>query len=470
MMTITNQYLNYSIMKKSHIIFYLAAVALLCLPSCEKKQEEVKTFDVTVQLSYPDGFAPAADVTVTLKNSISGAVLTNTTSAAGAAAFTVVAGLYEASATDERADEIYRYLINGNNNNISVTDAWVNGTSATIALTATAVPKPAAGDVSPYGKLIIKELYIGGCQKNDGSGAFIQDPYLIVYNNSTQPASIAGLSIGASHPANAHATNNFIQNGELIYANAGWIPSHYGAWQIQNSDTLAPGEQIVIAINGAIDHTQTYHNSVNLANADYVCYDIENWANPNYYPAPSENIPTSHYLKALKLPGASGNAWIFSTLCPAAFIFTPAAGVSLAEYAANPDNRVLHGASASQVNLKVQASWVLDGIEVYAAGRTADSKKRLTPAIDGGYIEFTNNHGHTLYRNVDQAATEAILGNAGKLVYNYSLGFDDSTDPSGIDAEASIKNGAHIIYKETNNTANDFHQRSRASLRPLTQI
>jgi hypothetical protein len=66
---------------------------------------------------------------------------------------------------------------------------------------------------------------------------------------------------------------------------------------------------------------------------------------------------------------------------------------------------------------------------------------------------------------VDKTATEAILGNAGKLVYGYSLGYEESTDPSGIDAEASIKNGAHIIYKETNNTTNDFHQRSQASLR-----
>jgi hypothetical protein len=85
--------------------------------------------------------------------------------------------------------------------------------------------------------------------------------------------------------------------------------------------------------------------------------------------------------------------------------------------------------------------------------------------VNVGYISYTNNYGNTLYRNVDKAATEAILGNAGKLVYNYSLGVGESTDPSGIDAEASIRNGAHIIYKETNNTTQDFHQRSRASLR-----
>ena len=78
--------------------------------------------------------------------------------------------------------------------------------------------------------------------------------------------------------------------------------------------------------------------------------------------------------------------------------------------------------------------------------------------------------GHTLYRNVDKEATEAIAENAGKLVYNYAGGTSDagvpygSTDPSGIDAEKSIANGAKIIYKDTNNSSYDFHERMFASL------
>jgi hypothetical protein len=50
-------------------------------------------------------------------------------------------------------------------------------------------------------------------------------------------------------------------------------------------------------------------------------------------------------------------------------------------------------------------------------------------------------------------------------VYNYALGVDSSTDPSGIDAEASIKNGAHIIFNDTDNSTNDFHERQKCSLR-----
>jgi hypothetical protein len=456
-------------MKKLTFFYYLAAVALLGFSvSCEKDDEEpVKTFEVTVQLVYPDGFEPAASVTVSLKNNITGAVVANTTDVNGATAFTVLAGLYEATASDVRSDDYFRYFINGSNSNIAVTDTWVNGTSVSVPLTLRTEAQPAAGDVSPYGKLIIKELYIGGCQKNDASGSFQRDPYIIIYNNSNQPAVFNNMAFGAAFPHNGHAPNYFFNNGALDYASQDWLPSAYGAWQVTNNDTIAPGEQRVIAMNAAIDHTPTYSNSINFANpAYYVAYDpASGYTNQTYHPAPSEVIPAAHYLKAYRLSGVSANAWTFSINSPAFFIFTPAGEVSLDDFAAAPENLVLHGTTPSQVAIKVPRTWVIDAIEVFQHDKLAESRRRLTDDIDVGYILFTNSYGHTLYRNVDKAATEAIIANQGKLVYEYSFGWEESTDPSGIDAEASIKNGARIVYKETNNTANDFHQRSRASLR-----
>ena len=83
-------------------------------------------------------------------------------------------------------------------------------------------------------------------------------------------------------------------------------------------------------------------------------------------------------------------------------------------------------------------------------------------------IPITNKMGYSVYRNVDKEATEALEENTGKLVYNYAGGTADvegSTDPSGIDAEASMANGAHIIYCDTNSSMMDFHQRKVASLK-----
>ena len=454
-------------MKTTKLFFYAAALALLWLPvSCEKDPEEVKTFDVTVQLAYPDDFAPAEGVAVTLRNIGTGDVNVTNTNASGAATFTVVAGLYEATASDERSDEVYRYIINGANS-IVITDTWTNGASVSLSLTVTPVAKPVEGDVSPHGKLIIKELYVGGCQPNSGTATFSRDAYLIIYNNSSQPAAIDNLAVGTCFPHNAHqASSPFWINGAWIYADEPWMPSVYGAWQITNKDTLQPGEQRVIVVYQAINHTLTYSNSVNLANAGYyVAYDPTVYNNTSYHIPPSELIPTAQYLKAYRLSGVTANAWTISQNSPALYLFAPRDGVSLSEFVNDPGNIVLHGTSATQAALKVPRTWILDAIEVFQEGNEANSKTRFTPDVNVGYIAYTNNHGHTLYRNVDKEATEAIIANKGKLVYGYSLGWGESTDPSGINAEASIRNGAHIIYKETNNTTQDFHQRGQASLR-----
>ena len=156
-----------------------------------------------------------------------------------------------------------------------------------------------------------------------------------------------------------------------------------------------------------------------------------------------------------------GTAWPLSNTSPAFYIVRPQ-GTSLKEFVDNPANENMYG--SNQVRRKVPVEWVVDGVEVFAKGQS-NNKKRLLPTVDAGYVEMTSKMGYTLYRNVDKEATEAIAGNKGKIVYNYSLGVDGTTDPSGIDAEASLRNGARIVYKDTNNSTLDFHQRSKASLR-----
>ena len=66
---------------------------------------------------------------------------------------------------------------------------------------------------------------------------------------------------------------------------------------------------------------------------------------------------------------------------------------------------------------------------------------------------------------MDEEWTLELPENQGRLVYGYALGTDGSTDPSGIDAEASMAKGAHIIYQDTNNASEDFHERQKCSLR-----
>ena len=90
--------------------------------------------------------------------------------------------------------------------------------------------------------------------------------------------------------------------------------------------------------------------------------------------------------------------------------------------------------------------------------------------MDAGAVYLTNTFGYSLHRNVDAAATKAIVGNEALLVYGVPSTPDASqgvvvADPSGINAEASVRQGAFIIYQDTNNSTNDFFERYQASLR-----
>ena len=324
-------------------------------------------------------------------------------------------------------------------------------------------------------QIIIKEVYNGGCPKDEGTEFFQNDKCIILYNNCPQQAVVNNLCIGFTTPYNSEADNkNYDANGLLVYEAEGFIPAQNGIWYFPQSLVIEPWSQVVVNVHGAIDNTQTYSQSVNYANADYYCmYDPESgYSNISYYPTPSSLIPTSHYLRAVKFGQA--NAWPLSASSPALFIFQPQQ-VSPVDFATNPDN-LWYSPTVAQTPVyacvKVPVEWIIDGVEVFNAAKKEDNKKRLTADIDAGYVYLTNKLGHSIYRNIDKEMTEALPENAGKLVYiNTSLTSTramDAGDPNGIDAEASIKNGAHIVYLDTNYSTDDFHERNTCSLRDVT--
>ncbi|MDR1883383.1 MAG: DUF4876 domain-containing protein [Prevotella sp.] len=441
-------------MNLQKLFFLLAAVLLIGTSCSDSDDDEYQTYDVTVKLVYPEGYTAVDDVSVTLVNTGTTATYTDSTNVSGEVTFKVSTGNYVVTATDNRAVGGNSYILSGQLN-FSVD----NNRDSTI-------PVELHLQASKSGQIIIKELYTGGCQKDDGSGKFLYDAYVILYNNSDIELTLENTALGTANPYNFTNTNKYYTDGKLSYEAEGWIPACAAIWYFKNPVSIAAGKQIVIALKNAVNNIPIYSNSINFANAEYYCtYDVSGqFSNTTYYPVPAEVIPASHYLSAAVY--GAGNAWAISTQSPSFFIFNTEGTTPLA-FAGDATNKDDYFGSTSLISLKVPVKWILDGMEIKAQGTTG--LKRLTPAVDAGYATMINGYGYSIYRNVDKEATEAIEGNAGKLVYNYSLGTTDeeegTTDPSGIDAEASIKNGARIIYKDTNNATNDFHQRRKASLK-----
>ena len=410
--------------------------------------------EVTFKLTYPSGseFSAKEGIEVSILNSSTNKALKANTTAEGTVEFVANLGTYQATVIDRRVAKgnVYSYSIT--QGDIVLNESLNSATPVELQLIE-----------AVSGQIIIKELYKGGCPKDDGSGYYGDDQYVILYNNSGETATLDNICLGTVSPYNSNSKNKYLVGGALSYLTKGWVPAISAIPHTKSAVTLEPGEEMVIALCGAIDHTKTYSKSVNLANKDYwVLWDNKDQLTHKQYVAPDASIPSSQYLGIQKW--GRGTGWVSSKSSPAFCIFTTK-GSTPEAFGSSTDN--LTAEEGDKGSKKLNTEWILDGIEVFRTGY--ENFKRFPDGIDSGSAQFTSKLGYTVYRNVDKAATEAIEGNADKLVYEYNFGTEidgvSSTDPSGINAEASIAKGARIIYMDTNNSTNDFHQRSQASLR-----
>lgn len=441
---------------------YISIFFLLVLFSCKKNQDDTyATYDVSVQVQdiLGNNLTEISGVDVRLTSTTNNSVYSAKSDATGNATFKVPAGLYQVSAGIRVIEGTQLQTYNAVSlPTIQVPAANINPNEVT--KTEIKVDKVKSSQV------LIKEAYVGGVPKDDGSGNVTTDGYIILYNNSDTLASFDNLCIATIGPANAQGTNNFYVGDKLLYEDEKWMPALSGFWYFQENITIQPGKQIVIALHNAVNNTLTYSKSINFDNAAYYAmYDIASgYSLASYYSSPAASIPTSHYLKAAKY--GTGTAWVTSFTSPGLFIFETK-GTTPAAFGA--DASAISAISTAYTSKKVPTDWIVDGVEAYLLGNS-NNKKRFLSDVDAGYVYHTNVQGYSIYRNVDKTATEAIADNSGKLVYNYnlgtvSIGTGGTTDPSGIDAEASIKNGARIVYLDNNNSTQDFHLRSKASLR-----
>lgn len=458
-------------MKK--FFYFLLLTTLTLFSACDDDNDEIQggengggdytTYVVTIQLlnseNKPlDSFEGIKVRLYDTKETVYDAVA----NAKGEASFKVPAGVYRATASyKKKGVNDFSTLYDWSVSSIEVTNQWNESSLVELKLTE-----------SKAGNLIIKELYVGGCPKNDGSGNYHMDKYVILYNNSDEQVELKDLCLGMVQPYNAHATNRDYVGGKLIYEEEDWIPAGTGIWFYPEALVVEARKEVVIALNNAIVNTNTYSNSVDFNSPDYYCtYDITAYNHHLYYSAPDASIPKNHYWSAVHY--GKGSAWSLSNSSPAFFIFQTQ-GISPRDFATLEEHTNYYGGNPTSTNTrkKIPTEWILDGIEVFSTS-SDKNQKRLTSKVDAGQTYLTNKLGYSSYRNVDKEATEAIQANEGKLVYNYDKGtpIDNkiNTDPSGIDAEASIKNGAVIVYQDTNNSTNDFHQRNEASLRSRNQ-
>ena len=389
-----------------------------------ERQYEATLHTLHVTVAYPDGFKDKArdGVEVVAMDDTMGRSYTAETVLADAengilyAEFELSEGLDNVSVSDIQD----RYAFNASADQVRL----VRDLSLNLSL---------VGSIAS--PLVIKEIYCGGCTKYPQEGTYAVDKYIILHNNDSETYYLDGLCFGVIEPYNATASNVWIGSnpatGETVYPD--FVPIGECVWQFGGSGSdfpLAKGEDAVIAINGAIDHTQQYPNSVDLSDADFVCYSPLYYTNTTYHPAPSDKISPSHYLNVVKKVGPA-NGYPLSQTSPGAVIFR-AKDCDIAEFVER-DGVVVEKPGAATIKVvKIPVSWILDAVEVFD-GSSSQNRKRFSPSLDAGYVYLSKTYlGHSIMRRYDE--------------------------------QASADEG-FAIYVDTNNSTNDFYERDRASLK-----
>lgn len=420
-------------MKKS--LFILSIIALIALASsCQQKLDELLsespyldgTKKLNISLVYPPAFKHELKegAQVTIINPTNGAVYNLLSNSEGKVSIDLQYGFYRVSVTDKGTPISGAIpIFNRSVDQIRLIDTEKGDMNLNIELA-----------LSYAGQLLIKEVYYRGCTGLDNRN-FQYDKYLSLYNNSNEVAYLDSVCLGVvdSYNASSKPTEWSYINSEGQRVIRDTVPIIEAVWQFPGTGTshpLQPGEEVVIALAAAVNHTILRPMSVNLDVPGYwVCYN-QRYTNSMYHPSPGPNL-ANHWLNLLWKEG-SATAFPFSTSSPAPVIFRiPEVGAQA--YVNNPANRSRKPGSTSATEyVMIPSSWILDGVECFDS---ETRNKRLPATIDATYILMTNDQrylGKTIHRNIDEAATAA----AGR-----------------------------IVYMDTNDSANDFYIRESQSIK-----
>lgn len=253
-------------------VLLLAAVLALSLSACDlvSSDDEVSTFDLEVEVTYPDDFAQteAEGVTVEATNLTEDDTQTAETNEAGIAVLEdLIPGQYELSASQELSGEAAETL---------------TGAATTVQLSATLPPQTldAAAevalqlDVATAGTFVFQEVYYTGSETPEGDFYF-RDQFVEIYNNTDETLFADGLYLADIHGASGQINPGteptpFQDEQDATYAD--------NVWRIPGDGTdvpVDPGESLVIAQHG-IDHADdpdgNPNSPVNLGDADFEMY------------------------------------------------------------------------------------------------------------------------------------------------------------------------------------------------------
>ena len=403
-------------MKKFFVAALAAIAALLTLSSCEDKSLKFYDLEIKVDESGFDSEVPVPDAyQVTFTNTNTGEVLGFTTVNKKISVLQIPEGVYDVVATARLS--LYNYLG-------TVKGAVINSNESL-----TSIPVVATKSSS----LVIKEVFYS-CSRTPANATYLKDNFFEIYNNGPDPVFVDGLCIGTTSNYSSASINFADAEGNLVNADGthtgikadDYLCMNSVVWQVPGNGStylLNPGESFVIA-SYATDHTaeDKNPNSIDLSSAEFetVC--------DNYITNGQVDNPDSDNMILLNPAQATITKQYMPSALNAGFIlFAPSTPVENATLVANYASGKVSGTYTP-----VLRSDVLDGINWV---KNSTALGWLPEDIDAGKTFVSGTYVNESIVRVKEGSSEA--GNP--------------------------------VYKDTNNSANDFEVSTKPEIRRDTK-
>lgn len=345
-------------MKFVYILFL--SIIMVSLSGCRKDFEQIQSFGVIVQLTYPDayndGFFPS-NVPVAVKNNTTGQVFEGKTDEKGQLYMELIPGIYAVTASKAYSPEEglaitgyeQEFFVNANISPLVVTE------EKTIHLKLNG---------SKSGSLVIREFYYSGVPTG-----YFYDLFVEIYNNSNADVRVDSLYLGNTKAASASTYGFTAYTQDTVYLAQVFMVPHEGVPRY-----LKPGESLVVAMDGINHKDDPLGNSKSPVNLGPGIADFE-----TYWPY------TNRDSDAPDVPNLF-HAYYNST---AGFDWLPGVGGSGLVIFNTPDLDGLPvmkepGTSAATQFKGMPVSDVIDGVETVSNSNITVSSKRLPVGIDAG--------------------------------------------------------------------------------------
>lgn len=386
-------------MKKPAIL----AILLVGILAFNCKKDVTPTYTMTVSLTLPSGFNQGTipdGTTVKLTETQTGReTILLTTGGNGTVSSILTEGNYNGNTSFTIKVGSDEYIFNGVVSNVILNKE-----------TSLSIPLVLAKNT---GGFIIKEIYFTGSKTPDAK-SYYSDQFHEIYNNSNDTLYADGLCI-AFLEQTPSAPNVWVNTDGSALSS---LPTTFQQWIIPGSGKehpVLPGKSIVIAQDG-IDHkTDPNGNSlspVNLANAEWESYVAASGKDTD-----SPGVPN---MTLMYTTSVSMVDWLHSVFGYAEIIFR--LPVPWEQFVANPANfKTKPGSTSTTQYMMIPVSYVIDAVEVVYPDE-AKRNKRLPATLDAGYTWIDG--GTYCSKSIRRKA---------KMVVN-----------------------GRVIYKDTNNSTNDF--------------